>query len=47
MERKLGINLEFQRGIERLDAIEMLKNAGFTTFFTGPAKTPVRSRTAP
>ncbi len=38
MERKLGINLEFQRGVDNLDAIGMLKDAGFTTFFTGPLK---------
>ncbi|MBQ8388911.1 MAG: sugar phosphate isomerase/epimerase [Clostridia bacterium] len=35
MKRKLGINASCLRGISQLDALSMIKAAGFDTFFTG------------
>lgn len=35
MKRKLGINIDCLRDISALDAMELVKAAGFETFFTG------------
>ena len=35
MERKLGINAECLKGVSELDALPLIKAAGFETFFTG------------